>query len=104
MAEKTPDASSTDHPELFGTTDWDTLFQTMKDSAEKAGKEIPVRPSRRDPEGSHPARFYINEQIYAAATEEKEKSNRPGEITDLEGADGKRRPKEETEEKCDAQC
>ena len=75
MAEKTPDASSTDHPELFGTTDWDTLFQTMKDSAEKAGKEIPVRPSRRDPEGSHPARFYINEQIYAAATEEKEKSN-----------------------------
>ena len=35
---------------------------------------------------------------------EKEKSNRAGEITDLEGADGKRRPKEETEEKCDAQC
>ena len=47
----------------------------MKENAEGAGKEVPVRPSRRDPEGSHPARFYINEQIYSACTEEKEKSN-----------------------------
>ena len=61
MPESTPDASSVSHPELFGETDWDALFQQMKESAEGAGKEVPVRPSRRDPEGSHPARFYINE-------------------------------------------
>ena len=65
VAEKTPDASSTEHPELYGSTDWDSLFAAMKENAEEAGKEIVVRTSRRDPEGSHPARFYISEQIYA---------------------------------------
>ena len=73
--EKTPDASSSSHPELFGSTDWTALFSAMKDNAEAGGKEISVRVSRRDPEGSHANQFYMSEQIYAQATEEKEKSN-----------------------------
>ena len=67
-AAPTPDASSTEHPEQFGSTDFDSLFQAMKDNSDK---EITVRESRKDPKGSHAAKFWINEQIFSQATEEK---------------------------------
>ena len=56
--EKATPASTSGHPEEFGSTDFDSLFQQMKENSEK---EIEVRKSRRDPEGSLAARFYINE-------------------------------------------
>ena len=54
----TPAAGSAEHPEQFGDTDFDELFAKMKENSDK---EISVRESRRDPAGSHAAKFYINE-------------------------------------------
>ena len=51
----------TDEPEVYGDVDWSTLFQTMKSNAEEAGKDVPVRISRRDPEDSQANKFYMAE-------------------------------------------
>ena len=56
------------YPEEFGSTDFDALFAAMKENSDK---EIIVRESRKDPPGSHAAKFWINEQIYKQACDEK---------------------------------
>jgi len=61
----------TDEPEVYGDIDWSTLFQTMKSNAEEAGKDVPVRISRRDPEDSQANLFYMAEQIFDAVVEDK---------------------------------
>ena len=38
--------------EVHGSTDWETIFETMKTNAETLGKEVSVRPSRKDPDDS----------------------------------------------------
>lgn len=38
--------------EVVGSTDWEDLFGKMKDFADEAGKDVSVRPSKRDPEDS----------------------------------------------------
>lgn len=43
----------------------------MKENAEASGKEISVRISRRDPEDSQANKFYMAEQVYGQAVEEK---------------------------------
>ena len=60
------------HPEVFGKTDFHGLFQEMKVNSDK---EITVRQSRKDPEGSHAAQFWIDEQIFSQATDEKFPTN-----------------------------
>merc|ERR1711971_569913 len=60
------------YPEEFGSTDFDALFAAMKENSDK---EISVRESRKDPPGSLAARFWINEQIYKQAIEEKFPTN-----------------------------
>ena len=37
---------------MHGETDWEDIFAKMKDHAEDSGKEVSVRPSKRDPEDS----------------------------------------------------
>jgi len=61
----------TEEPEVYGDVDWSTLFQTMKSNAEEAGKDVPVRISRRDPEDSQANKFYMAEQIFDAVVEDK---------------------------------
>ena len=38
--------------EVHGSTDWEAIFETMKTNAEALGKEVSVRPSRKDPDDS----------------------------------------------------
>ena len=66
---------SNEQPEVVGETDWEALFAVMKETAENAGKEVHVRPSRRDPEDSQANKFYMAEQIFSASVEEKHPSN-----------------------------
>ena len=47
----------------------------MKEHAETEGKEVHVRPSRRDPEDSQANKFYMAEQIFSGSVEEKHPSN-----------------------------
>ena len=65
------DLERVDEPEVHGDVDWVTLFSTMKENAEAAGKEVPVRISRRDPEDSQANKFYMAEQIFDAVVEDK---------------------------------
>ena len=44
--------------EKFGSTNFDGLFEQMQKNSDK---QIKVRESRRDPEGSHAAKFWIYE-------------------------------------------
>ena len=65
-------APTSGHPEEFGSTDFHALFEKMKENSDK---EITVRQSRKDPEGSHAAKFWIDEQIFSQATDEKFPAN-----------------------------
>ena len=66
---------SDDQQEVVGATDWDGLFGAMKVAAEGAGKDVAVRPSRRDPEESQANKFYMAEQVFEQSLEEKHPSN-----------------------------
>ena len=73
--EKAPDGPTPTlegYPEQFGSTDFGALFDAMKENSDK---EITVRESRKDPAGSHNANFWIWEQIYKQATDEKFPTN-----------------------------
>merc|ERR1711862_156885 len=61
------------YPEVFGSTDFVALFEAMKEN--HADKEIQIRESRKDPKGSHNANFWIWEQIYKQAIDEKFPTN-----------------------------
>ena len=41
-----------DVSEVRGDTKWEELFEKMKANAEEEGKEVQVRPSRKDPDES----------------------------------------------------
>ena len=47
----------------------------MKDHADEQGKDVTVRPSKRDPEDSQANKFYMAEQIFSQSVEEKHPSN-----------------------------
>ena len=51
--------------EVHGETDWEEIFGLMKDHADSNGKEVSVRPSKRDPEDSQANKFYMAEQIFS---------------------------------------
>ena len=61
---------------MHGATDWINLFRTMKENAEEADNmEVRVRISRKDPEDSQANYFYMSEQIFRQACEEKHAGN-----------------------------
>ena len=66
---------SDEQQEVVGATNWEELFSLMKEAAEQAGKEVAVRPSRRDPEDSQANKFYMAEQVFQQSMEEKHPSN-----------------------------
>ena len=64
-----------DVSEVHGETDWVELFAIMKEKAEEAGKDVPVRESRRDPVDSQANKFYMAEQVFSGSVEEKTPPN-----------------------------
>ena len=66
---------SNEQEEVVGATNWEELFGIMKAAAEAAGKEVSMRPSRRDPEDSQANKFYMAEQVFSQSVEEKHPSN-----------------------------
>ena len=66
---------SDDQQEVVGATNWEELFSLLKEAAEGAGKEVAVRPSRKDPEDSQANKFYMAEQVFEQSLEEKHPSN-----------------------------
>ena len=64
-----------DVSEVRGETKWEELFEKMKANAEEEGKEVQVRPSRKDPDESQANKFYMAEQIFSQSVEEKHPSN-----------------------------